>query len=98
MMNYANLRPIRMYLTGEGIFTVYTSIPATDALVCDCGLSSRKTDCEHIRRLRKRIAMGVGLPLEFEKKLTDQEMRALIDGPLPAYKAFFVRYGAIEVM
>jgi hypothetical protein len=98
MMNYDNLRPIRMYLTSEGVFTVYTAIPASNELFCDCGLSSRKDECVHVRRLRKRLAMGVGLPLEFEKKLSTDEMRALIDGPLPAYKAFFVRYGAIEAM
>lgn len=94
-------RPIRYFLTNEGLFTVSVAVPATNVLYCDCGVaeaSTRRLECRHIRSIRKRIARGTGLPLEFDKKLPPKELRALLDGPLDEYKRFFVRHGAIEVL
>lgn len=93
-----DLRPIKLFLTDAGVITVSTTVPASRTVVCDCGHTSRRTECPHILWVKSQMRGHDLLPVRFTKEVTAEDLQALLDGPLPEYRKFFSRYAHIEVM
>lgn len=94
-----DLRPIKLFLSDEGVYTVSTTVPSSKSLICDCDFqpTKRNKHCAHILWVRADM-VGDMLPVDFNKKIKPEELQKLVDGPLDEYRKFFSRHAKIEVI